>query len=412
MTTEITMPKLSDTMTEGHLGEWRKSVGERIERGDIIAEVETDKATMDLEAFTSGILLEQRVQAGELVPVGTVIGLIGEAGEMVPQSLQTNVTPKPATVLTEASPVSPAQTQTPSVAVIEQSAAHGVEAAPIVRRRAAELGVDLTQVHGSGAAGRVMLEDLERHESSFPQAHPGTHTQLPPVETPSTTKSAETITLSRMRSAIARTTANAWQTIPHFYLTREVEMDQAQQVVQGLKAEGVNVSLNAMILASAATALNAFPALNAGYGEGGIVRYTGVNLAFAVALDDGLQMPVIRGAEKKGVRELTADSSRLVERARQGILTPDEISGGSFSVSNLGMYGVDSMASIIMPGQAAILGIGTAAERPLARNGAVEIALMMTATLSCDHRIIDGTTAAAFLNEFKRLLEHPEKLPA
>jgi pyruvate dehydrogenase E2 component (dihydrolipoamide acetyltransferase) len=407
MATEITMPKLSDTMTEGHLGEWRKSVGERIERGDIIAEVETDKATMDLEAFTSGVLLEQRVQAGELVPVGTVIGLIGEAGEAAAPSAPAVVESRP--VVT---PIPEVEAVTPPVAAFERAAAHSVQAAPIVRRRAAELGLDLTQVQGSGADGRVMLEDLERHESLLSQVQAGKDAQLTPVETPSNTKSTETITLGRMRSAIARTTATAWQTIPHFYLTREVEMGRAKQAVQGLKSEGVNVSLNALVLASAATALTAFPALNSCYGEGGIVRYPGVNLAFAVALDNGLQMPVIRGAEKKGVRELTVDSTRLAERARQGVLTPDEISGGSFSVSNLGMYGVDSLASIIMPGQAAILGIGTAVERPLARNGAVEIALMMTATLSCDHRIIDGTTAAAFLNEFKRLLEHPEELPA
>jgi pyruvate dehydrogenase E2 component (dihydrolipoamide acetyltransferase) len=407
MTTEITMPKLSDTMTEGHLGEWRKSVGERIERGDIIAEVETDKATMDLEAFTSGILLEQRVQAGELVPVGTVIGLIGEAGEVAAPSAPAVVESRP-----PVPPKSEVEAVTPPVAAFERGAAHSVQAAPIVRRRAAELGLDLTLVQGSGPEGRVMLDDLERHAPPISPLRVDTRTQPQTGETLATTKSAETITLSRMRSAIARTTATAWQTIPHFYLTREVEMGRAKQAVQGLKSEGVNVSLNALVLASAATALTAFPALNSCYGEGGIVRYPGVNLAFAVALDDGLQMPVIRGAEKKGVRELTADSARLAERARQGVLKPDEISGGSFSVSNLGMYGVDSLASIIMPGQAAILGIGTAAERPLARDGAVEIALMMTATLSCDHRIIDGTTAAAFLNEFKRLLEHPEELPA
>lgn len=412
MATEITMPKLSDTMTEGQLGAWRKSVGERIERGDIIAEVETDKATMDLEAFTSGILLEQRVQAGELVPVGSVIGLIGEPGEMVPQSSQTNVTTKPATASAEASPVSPAPTQAPSVAGVEHSTAHGVEAAPIVRRRAAELGIDLTLVQGSGPEGRIMLEDLERHVPPLSQGQMGTNTQPPLDGTPATVQPTEATPLSRMRSAIARTTSDSWRTIPHFYLTREIEMDQAEQVVRGLKGEGVSVSLNALILAAAAAALTAFPALNAGYGEGGIISYPGVNLAFAVALDDGLQMPVIRGADGMGVRGLTAESSRLAERARKGILTEDEITGGSFSVSNLGMYGVDSMASIIMPGQSAILGIGTVAERPLARNGVVEIARLMTATLSCDHRIIDGATAAAFLNEFRRLLEHPAELPA
>ncbi|GAC1465332.1 MAG: dihydrolipoamide acetyltransferase family protein [Desulfuromonadaceae bacterium] len=412
MATEITMPKLSDTMTEGQIGAWRKSVGERIERGDIIAEVETDKATMDLEAFTSGILLEQRVQAGELVPVGSVIGLIGEPAEIVPQSLQPNVTPIPAPPSAEASPVSPVQTQTPPVAVVERSTAHGVEAAPVVRRRAAELGLDLTLVKGSGPEGRIMLEDLERHAPSLFQGRPDTRSQPPPGETPATIKPSEATPLSRMRRAIARNTLTAWQSIPHFYLTREIEMDQAEQIVRGLKGDGVSVSLNAMILAAAATTLTAFPALNSGYGDEGNINYPAVNLAFAVALDDGLQMPVIKGADAKGVRELTADSSRLAERARQGGLTVDEISGGSFSVSNLGMYGVDTLASIIMPGQAAILGVGSVAERPLARNGAVGIARLMTVTLSCDHRIIDGATAAAFLNEFKRLLEHPAELQA
>jgi pyruvate dehydrogenase E2 component (dihydrolipoamide acetyltransferase) len=215
-----------------------------------------------------------------------------------------------------------------------------------------------------------------------------------------------------MRGAIARTTSDSWRTIPHFYLTREIEMDQAELAVRGLKGEGVTVSLNALILASAALALTACPALNAGYSDGGIVSYPDVNLAFAVALDGGLQMPVIRRADGKGVRELTAESSRLAERAREGRLAMDEISGGSFSVSNLGMYGVDSLASIIMPGQAAILGVGLVADRPLVRNGVLQAARLMTATLSCDHRIVDGVTAAAFLNKFKQLLEHPSELPA
>ena len=407
MATEITMPKLSDTMTEGQLGAWRKSVGERIERGDIIAEVETDKATMELEAFASGILLEQRIQAGELVPVGSVIGLIGEAGEApVAQPLAPDKTQPPT------APIAVVEVVTPPVTAVVRSASDGVQAAPVVRRHAAELGIDLSHVQGSGPEGRIMLEDLERHVPPLSKGDAGAPVQTPAGETAIAVQSPEAVPLSRMRSAIARATGDSWRTIPHFYLTREIEMDRAGQVVRGLKGEGVNVTLNALILAAAATALTALPALNAGYGEGGIATYPGVNLAFAVALDDGLQMPVIRGAEGKGVRDLTAESARLAERARQGLLTTVEISGGSFSVSNLGMYGVDSLASIIMPGQAAILGIGAVAERPLARNGAVGVALMMTATLSCDHRIVDGATGAAFLNEFKRLLEHPAELPA
>ncbi len=412
MAIEITMPKLSDTMTEGQLGTWRKSVGERIERGDIIAEVETDKATMDLEAFASGILLEQRVQAGELVPVGTVIGLIGEAGEAVSHPARTDTAPPPAPTSAAAEPIPATTNQAPPVAAFERSVTHSSQAAPVVRRRAGELGVDLAQVVGSGPEGRIMLEDLERHVPRHPQAQPEAHTQPPPGAAPAAAEPALATPFSRMRSAIARTTGDSWRTIPHFYLTREIEMGQAELVIRGLKGEGVAVSLNALILAAVAKALTAFPALNSGYVVGGIVNYPDVNLAFAVALDDGLQMPVIRGANGKGVRELTAESSRLAERARMGGLSVDEISGGSFSVSNLGMYGADSLASIIMPGQAAILGVGRVADRPLVRNGEIQAARLMTATLSCDHRIVDGVTAAAFLGEIKRLLEHPAELAA
>jgi pyruvate dehydrogenase E2 component (dihydrolipoamide acetyltransferase) len=412
MATEITMPKLSDTMTEGQLGAWRKSVGERIERGDIIAEVETDKATMDLEAFSSGILLEQRVQPGEVVPVGSVIGLIGEAGEAASPPTQTITPPPPEPVSTETAPLPAIPDQPPFAAAPEQSAVRTLQAAPVVRRRAEELGLDLAQVPGSGPGGRVMLEDLERHLSpgSLP---PAKAVAEPQTGAPSALRqSPAAAPLSRMRGAIARTTSDSWRTIPHFYLTREIEMDQAELVIRGLQGEGIAASLNALILSAAAQALAAFPALNAGYIDGGIVGYPDVNLAFAVALEDGLQMPVIRRANDKGVRELTDESSRLAAKARQGGLSVDDISEGSFSVSNLGMYGVDSLASIIMPGQAAILGIGTVADRPLVRNGALQAARLMTATLSCDHRIVDGTTAADFLGRFKQLLEYPAELPA
>ncbi|MBP1729547.1 MAG: aceF [Deltaproteobacteria bacterium] len=200
--------------------------------------------------------------------------------------------------------------------------------------------------------------------------------------------------LSRMRSAIARTSSSSWQTIPHFYLSRDLQMDSAEQLIQRLKTDGTGVSLNALIMAAVAAALLRFPALNAGYGTAGIISYPHVNLAFAVALPEGLQVPVIKEAETMNVRELTVAALSLAEKARQGSLTPDDISGGSFTVSNLGMYGVDAMTSIIMPGQAAILALGTVADRAAVENGQLAVARIMTATLSCDHRIIDGATAA------------------
>lgn len=410
MATEIIMPKLSDTMTEGHFGTWRKGVGERIERGDILAEVETDKAVMDLEAFTSGILLEQRVKSGELVAVGTVIGLIGAAGEAVPQPQAVSAEPTPpAAAEMPAAPAAELATAVaapyPAHTVEESGIAHGVQAAPVVRRRAAELGIDLANMQGSGPGGRIMLEDLQQLTTAAggKTAPPGEAAAVAITPQPEQQ-------LSRMRSAIARTTSSSWQNIPHFYLSRDVEMDKAEQLVHGLKSKGTAITLNALIMAAVAVALTRFPALNAGYEAGGISSSAHVNLGFAVALADGLQVPVIREAETMSVRDLTVAAVSLAAKARQGSLTPADIAGGSFTVSNLGMYGVDAIASLIMPGQAAILGLGTVTDRPVAHNGELVVARVLTATLSCDHRIIDGAVAAGFLNEWKNLLEQPDRL--
>lgn len=404
MASEIVMPKLSDTMTEGQLSAWRKSVGERIERGDIIAEVETDKAVMDLEAFAAGILLEQRVKAGELVPVGTVIGLIGEAGEVPVLSPASDASaPPPAPAAPEA-PAIPGTDSALAAPPFERNFSGRAQAAPVVRRRAAELGIDLDLVPGSGPDGRIMLADLEKLvppaavNSAAPAAQPQEQTpELRP--------------LSRMRRAIARTTTCSWQTIPHFHLGRDIDMGQAEQLAAELKATGHGASLNVLVMAAVAAALTRFPALNAGYSEDGIVPHRHVNLAFAVAVDDGLQVPVIREADRKNLQELAAEAAALAGKARQGTLTPADIAGGSFTVSNLGMYGIDAMVSIIMPGQAGILALGTVTDRPVVREGRLEPARIMTANLSCDHRIVDGAAAARFLNEIKRLLEHPDELP-
>ncbi len=209
--------------------------------------------------------------------------------------------------------------------------------------------------------------------------------------------------LNRMRSAIARTTSSSWQTIPHFYLSRDVEMDKAEQFIHDLKPSGTTVTLNALIMAAVSAALTRYPTLNSGFESAGITGSAHVNLGFAVALDDGLQVPVIKEAETKSLSALTDLAAALVEKARLGTLTPADISGGSFTVSNLGMYGIDALVSIIMPGQAAILGLGTIADRPVVREGQLAIGRIMTATLSCDHRIVDGATAAGFINEWKTI---------
>ena len=416
MATEITMPKLSDTMTEGHLGAWRKSVGEKIERGDVIAEVETDKATLDLEAFTSGILLEQRIQAGELVPVGTVIGLIGLPDEVVPADVTTSKLPAP-----EIQPVlshEPAPALTPTIipTLNQHDQPPVTHAAPIVRRRAAELGINLASIAGSGQDGRILMDDLEQLPKSEPILDkPAIAT---PVDSAKETRPASAgqamavEPFSRMRAAIAKVTADSWRTIPHFYASIEIEMEHAEKVVLDLKAKDVAASLNSQILSAAVASLLKYPGLNAAFTDKGIMKYATINLGFAVAVEGGLQVPVIKGAENKGTRELNDEAGRLAAKSRADRIAAGEISGGTFSVSNLGMHGVSSFASIIMPGQAGILAVGAVADRPTARKGNLEIGRFMTATLSCDHRIIDGVYAAGFLNEFKRLLENPGELPA
>jgi pyruvate dehydrogenase E2 component (dihydrolipoamide acetyltransferase) len=408
------MPKLSDTMTEGQLGVWRKSVGEKIERGDIIAEVETDKATMELEAFASGILLEQRVQAGELVPVGAVIGLIGLPDEVVPADATSVKFPG-----LEIQPIMSHETErtiTSSSPVPDQHVQrHDAQAAPIVRRRAAELGINLGNITGSGPGGRILLNDLEQlpeikpvHDEAGGNATPDSVEGAVPA---STGRDTAVEPISRMRGAIARVTAESWRTIPHFYISIEIEMGRAEKFVRDLKAEGVAVSLNAMILAAVVASLVKYPGLNATFTDKGILKYAAINLGFAVAVEGGLLVPVIRGAEYKGMRELNDVAGSLAARSRAGSIAENEISGGTFSVSNLGMHGVGSFASIIMPAQAGILAVGSVADRPTARNGSLEIGRLMAATLSCDHRIIDGVYAADFLNEFRRLLENPSELP-
>lgn len=425
MATDITMPKLSDTMTEGRLVSWKKSVGDRVERGEIIAEVETDKATMELEAFASGVLTEQRVKPGELVAVGTVIGIIGAAGEAPPPVEEkpapspgatwhppAAAEPAPATVAgdvpervmelpEEKEALSPPAAPEPAPGEIEK-------ASPAVRRMARERGVDLHLVTGSGPDGRILQEDLERFaaEGGKP-AGAESGAVAPAAAIPTEQPSGEAQPLSRMRSAIARVTTQSWHTIPHFYETVEIDMKEAGEIVRELKGSGNAVSFNDLVIKASAMALGKFPKLNASFLSDGVVVHPTVNVGIAVAVDDGLQVPVLKGCEGLALREIALQAPRLAERARSGTITQEEISGGTFSISNLGMYGVEDFAAVILPPQAAILAVGAVADRPAVRDGHLVVAKTMRVTLSCDHRIVDGVYAAQFLGELKRILENP-----
>ena len=412
--TDIIMPKLSDTMTEGRFGTWKKSVGDRVERGEVIAEVETDKAVMELEAYASGVLREIRVKAGEVVAVGTVIGVIGADGE---EAVAHPAAPPPAAPLPSV-PSSAAEPAGPSSE--PPRASHGTEhhegrAAPAVRRRAHELGIDLSLIPGSGPGGRVLMEDLDRASEGGIMAAPEAGTTAAvsggpaslPAETSPPLTADEGVPLSRIRAAIARTVSDSWQHIPHFSVTVEVAMDAAVEVRRELKEGGTPLTLNDLVLKATALALRKLPRVNASFNGERITTPGAINIGIAVALPDGLLVPVLRGCDLLPLREIAAESRRLVAAARSGTLAESEMTGGTFTVSNLGMYGVTQFTAVILPPQAAVLAVGSVRNVVVLRNGAAVTATEMTLTLTADHRVLDGASAAGFLTQVRQFLENP-----
>lgn len=410
MAYEITMPKLSDTMTEGLFAGWRKNVGDRIERGDIIAEVETDKAVMELEAFASGVLLKTMATEGELVPVGTVLGLIGAAGEIDTSAITASLSTP------EIAPATPVATVSLSVPAFQHPATpHDSDqvrekASPLVRRLARDRGIDLGQIRGSGPNGRITKEDLAGFSKQSETLV--TMNITPPAVTATETlqsQPAKPVTnapASSMRQAIAAAVTQSWQTIPHFSVTMEIEMDSCREIVSELKGGSHPVGYNALLIKACAMALLRYPLLRAG----GATTNGGIHISIAVELPDGLLMPVLRNCDSLTVTEIERESTRLVEKCREGRLTSEELSGGTFSISNLGMYGVDEFSALIMPGQVAILAVGAVTQRAIVRNSTLAAAATMRVTLSSDHRTVDGAYAARFLAELRSILEKPVSL--
>lgn len=431
MATDIVMPKLSDTMTEGKFGAWKKGIGERVQRGDVIAEVETDKAVMDLEAFSSGILLEQRVHAGELVPVGTVIGRVGLPEEATDDdgSLVRPLSPTaregivPERVME--SDELPATTFPPAETTLPAAETHrnNEQAAPVVRRKARELGIDLSLVQGSGPGGRILPEDLERFTGVI-MAHDVTarrepaepltsHPEEPPLTGRLHKRAPPEITelpISRMRGAIARSVEKAWREIPHFTVSVDLSMDAAEEVRAELKEGGTGISVNDMVIKGAVLALRAFPMVNASFAGDRIILHSDINIGIAVSLPEGLLVPVLRGCEVLSLKEIAVMSRSLIQRARSGKVSEAELSGGTFSISNLGMYGVTSFSAVIHPSQGAILAVGGIRNTVGVKNGQPAVGRTMNLTLSADHRLIDGSYAAEFLGVLKHNLETPVRL--
>lgn len=417
MAVEITMPKLSDTMTDGNFIGWRKNVGDRIERGEVIAEVETDKAVMELEAFASGILLKTIAQGGETVPVGTVLGLIGEPGELTaetqpesaPAVQQTPAVAEPAEPVAEPPVEAAAARVPPAPSTASHEPDEHEKASPLVRRMAREQGIDLAQVQGSGPEGRILREDVQGFAAHRP-GETAAATEKPlsaepqHMEPPPGTTTAVVAAPSAMRQAIAATVSRSWQEIPHFTVTVEIAMDACREIVRELKGSGNAVGFQDLVAKACAAALGRFPLLL------GPPSGDDIHISFAVALPDGLLMPVLRDCQRQSLVKIASETARLAEKARSGRLTSAELLGGRFSVSNLGMFGVDEFTALIMPGQVAILAIGSVVERPMVRDGQIVAVPTMRVTLSSDHRVVDGAYAASFLAELRRILEQPVSL--
>jgi pyruvate dehydrogenase E2 component (dihydrolipoamide acetyltransferase) len=408
MAKEITMPALSPSMTEGVLAKWHKKVGDTIKPGEVIAEVETDKATMDLEAFDKGTILLISAPEGSKVAVNGRIAVVGEPGEKVEAvSAPAPTKPTPAATATTATVSSSAPVSAPAPAPVSTSSSGRVKASPLARKIAAEKGVDLTRLAGTGPGGRIVRKDVEgapgggaRPTASLFGGKPIAQDSTKPV--------------SQMRAAIARRLVESKTTAPHFYVEREADAAplgrlraSANEALELAKAN-LKLSVNDFILKAAVEALRRVPVVNSSW-EGNAIRQHGaVHLAFAVALPDGLITPVIRNAHAKDLRTIAREAKELGAKAKAGKLQPEEYTGGTFTVSNLGMIGVEKFAAILNPPQAAILAVGTVVKKPvLAANGAVVPGERMSLTVSADHRVVDGMLAGEFLKSLVELLENP-----
>ncbi len=419
------MEALSPTMEEGRLVEWKKQEGEPVAVGDVLAEVETDKAVMELVARVGGVLLRQTVPAGQTVPVSSPIGLIGQPGEAVPAAAGNGagggVQPAPAPAPPAAAPApapapGPAATAPgPATATATATTAGRVKASPLARKIAQERGLDLRVIQGSGPEGRIVLRDLEAARAARPVAQPPAAApapSTPPAARPVVPEPGEAFTdapLSQMRKTIARRLVQSIGPVPTFYLTSEVDMERVSEAREAMLAAGsdVKVSFNDIVIKAVATALRQHPACNAWWQDDHIRYWNEVHIGMAVAIEDGLITPVVRHADRKTLREIGVEARDLAARARERRLAPEDYTGATFSISNLGMLDIDEFTAVINPPEAGILAVGRIVSKPVEHGGAVALRRRMRLTMSCDHRVIDGATGARFLQTLKGMLENP-----
>jgi pyruvate dehydrogenase E2 component (dihydrolipoamide acetyltransferase) len=416
---EIVMPRLSDSMEEGTVLKWMKGVGDEVAVGDELVEIETDKANMAYESDVAGTLTQVLAEEGETLPIGAPIAVVGDP----PAKDDKGQAPQAAGPVTAGDPPSPPVAKASSATVpptvppaapaasADDTGSGRVKASPLARRVAEENGVDLASVKGSGPGGRIVKADVEGAEVSAPE---------PPVAAPAPqeTETAKGTTtyrdLTRLQQVVSRRMAESKATAPHFYLQSEIDMSAAVAARGRLKAltpEGEVVpSFNDMVVKACALTLKEHPLANGSYKDGRFELYSRVNVGVAVAAQDALVVPTVFDADRKGLREIATDARNLAGKVRDGSITPPELSGGTFTVSNLGMYGVSNFSAVINAPQAAILAVGAIAEKPVVRDGSITTAHILGVTLACDHRILYGAPAAEFLARIRSLLEEPLSL--
>ncbi len=423
--TDILMPALSPTMEEGILAKWHVKVGDEITAGQVIAEIETDKATMEVEAVDEGKVTEILVAAGtEGVKVNTPIArLAGEGAAPAPKAAPAAAAPAPAAAKAE-----PAKTAAPAAAAPAPApAASGgarIAASPLARRLASLNNIDLKAIKGTGPHGRIIKRDIEAAQQSGAgkSAPAGTAAAAEPRKVQSLEQqgilpgSYDLVPLNNMRKVIARRLTDSFRDIPHFPLTVDIEIDNLlaarAKINTALEPKGIKVSVNDLVIKAVANALAQVPEANASFTPEGIAMHHHADIAVAVAIDGGLITPIVRSAELKTVSQIAKEMKDLAARARDMKLKPEEFQGGTFSVSNLGMFGIKQFASIINEPQGCILSVGAGDQRAVVKNGALAVATVMTVTLTCDHRVVDGSVGAKFITAFKALVEDPIKMLA
>lgn len=410
----IKMPKLSDTMEEGVIASWQKKVGDQVNSGDVLAEIESDKATMEFESFHEGILLHIEVEAGKSAVVDGVIAIIGEKGEDVKAILKeaSNAAPAPAAEAPKETPkeapkAAPAPAPTPAAPAAEKKAqARPVEKAapkvdlddrtkisPLARRLAEERGISLRGIRGSGENGRIIKRDIEKAGNSI----------APQIER------SRDVEVNQMRKTIARRLSDSKFSAPHFYLTIDLDMDRAVEARKAIN-EAIapeKISFNDLVIKAVAVALKDHPAVNAGW-HGDFIRYNEhVHIGVAVAVEDGLLVPVVRHADGKALTQISSEVRDYAKRAKTKKLQPQEWEGNTFTISNLGMFGIEEFTAIINPPDSCIMAIGSIRQEPVVKDGEIRVGNRMKVTMSCDHRVVDGATGAEFLQSFKKYIENP-----